>query len=198
MIQHGIQCQPVVSFLLRHIESHAVGAGIQIHLMQILMHIDIRHDAAAEGIVFQVIDHPIDLIHHPLFILMFHPHLIPVGLTDGAVFIRPFVPDMAVQIMHIVRLLLPDPQHLIRSALKRRPAQRHNRKLLRKVIPVHHPEFLDRISFRPVRPMRPDLLSLRTRSVLQNILTHPNKNMIRCAHLPSFPFPICPTYHRAN
>ena len=53
--------------------------------MQILMDINICHDAPAEGIVFQVIQNSIHLIHHPLLILMLHSQLITVGLTDRAV-----------------------------------------------------------------------------------------------------------------
>ena len=166
--------------------------------MKILMHIEIRHDPTAVRVRFQIVDHPVHLVHHAFPILMLHLHLISVGFPDGAVRIRPAVPDMAVQIMDIVGFFLPDPKHFVGTALDSRPPERQCRKFLRQVIPVHHPELLDRISFRPVRPMGPDLLSFRTRSVLQNILTHLNKNMIRCAHLPSFPFPICPTYHRAN
>ena len=95
LIQNGIQGQPVLSLFLSHIKGHAVGTGIQIHLMQVLMHVNIGHDAAAEGIVLQIVDHTIHLIHHALFILMFHTHLVTVGLTDGTIRIRPFIPDMA-------------------------------------------------------------------------------------------------------
>ena len=85
--------------------------------MKILMHIQIGHDPSAEWIILQVIQHPIHLVHHALFVLMLHPHLIPIGLSDRTVFIRPFIPDMAVKVMDVVGLLLPYPQHLVGRAL---------------------------------------------------------------------------------
>ena len=60
------------------------------------MHIDIGHDPAAEGIVLQIVDHAVHLIHHAFLILMLHLHLIAVCLTDRAVFICPLIPDVAV------------------------------------------------------------------------------------------------------
>ena len=96
---------------------NGVGTRIKRHLTKILMDVNICHDPAAERIVFQVIDHTIHLIHHAFLILMLHTQLIAVGLADGTVFIRPLIPDVAVKIVNIVGLLLPDPQHLIRCAL---------------------------------------------------------------------------------
>ena len=79
--------------MLRHIKGHAVCTRIQIHLMQILMHINIGQDPAAERIIFQIINHPVHLIHHSLTILMFLCQLIAVRFSDGTVFICPFIPD---------------------------------------------------------------------------------------------------------
>ena len=155
------------------------------------MHINIRHNTAAEGIVLQIIDHPVHLIHHPLFVLMLHTHLITVSLANRTTLVCPFIPDMAVQIIHIVGFALPYPQHFVSRALKSRPAQCHDRKLPRQIIPVYYPEFLYRISRNPVSPVRSHLLPLRARPVFQNIPAHMNKNMICCTHLPdSFSFPL--------
>ena len=44
-----------------------------------------------------------------LFILMLHAQLIAVSLTNGAVLIRPGIPDVAVEIVNIVGFFLPDP-----------------------------------------------------------------------------------------
>ena len=57
----------------------------------------------------QIIDHPMGVMHHSLLILMLYTQLIAVCLTDGAVFIRPLIPDMAVKVVDIVGLLLPNP-----------------------------------------------------------------------------------------
>ena len=64
--------------------------------MQIRMHIDIRHDAPAERIVFQIVDHTVNLIHHAFLILVLHAELVTVCFSDGAVRIRPLIPDRAV------------------------------------------------------------------------------------------------------
>ena len=85
-----------MSYLLRHIKGHAVGTGIQVHFMQILMHINIRQDSSRKRIVFQIVNHAVHLIKQALFIQMLYTKLIAVSLADTAVFIRPFVPDMAV------------------------------------------------------------------------------------------------------
>ena len=147
--------------------------------MQILMHIEIGHDPTAERIVFQIVDHPIGLIHHPLLILMFYAHLIAVGLSDGSVLVRPGIPDMTVKVMNIVGFFLPDPKHFIRRTLKRRPPKRQDRKLLRQIIPVHHAKLFDRISRCAILPVRSDPLPLGAGPILQYILTHANKYLIR-------------------
>ena len=40
--------------------------------MKILVHVNICHNAAAERIMFQIINHAVNLIHHAFFILMFY------------------------------------------------------------------------------------------------------------------------------
>ena len=62
--------------------------------MQILMHIDIRHNAPAERIAFQVEQDTIHLIHPPFFIFMLYAESDIRSFPDGTVFIRPAVPDI--------------------------------------------------------------------------------------------------------
>ena len=92
-----------------HVEGHGVGAGVQGHLVEVLKIVEIGEDAAAGGIVLQVVQHTIHLIHLTLRVLVLHAQLIAVGLADGPVLIGPAVPDVAPQIVDIVGLLLPDP-----------------------------------------------------------------------------------------
>ena len=80
------------------------------------MDISIGNDSAAEGVVLQVIQHPVHLIHHAFFILTLHTDLIAVGLSNGTGLICPLIPDMAVQIMDIGGFPLIDPQNLIHTA----------------------------------------------------------------------------------
>ncbi len=44
LVQHRIQRKPFLPFFLGYIEGHAISAGIQVHLAQILMHIEVRHN----------------------------------------------------------------------------------------------------------------------------------------------------------
>ena len=112
------------------IEGHGVGAGIQRHLVEILKVVDIGEDAAAGGVVLQIVQHPVHLIHLPLGVLVLHRQLIAVGLADGAVLVRPAVPDVAPQVVDVVGLLLPDPQQLVDAGLEIGAAHGEDGKLL--------------------------------------------------------------------
>ena len=146
--------------------------------MQILMHIDIGKDSAAERIVFQIIDDTVHLIHHAFLVLMLLCKLITVRLTDRTVLIRPLIPDSTLQIMDIVGFSLSDPEHLLRTGLDRSLTKRDRREFLRQIITVDHTKLLDRVSTRSVLPVRADLLALGARSVLQYIIAHINKNLV--------------------
>ena len=91
---------------------------------------DIRHDAARGRIVLEIIEHPVDLIEISLGIVVLDAQLIAVRLADGTILVSPAVPDMGSQLMHIIRLLLPDPQQLVDAALEEHLAQRHDREFL--------------------------------------------------------------------
>ena len=98
------------------------------------------------------------------------------------------------QLGDLIGLLLPDPQKLIQCALYRSLPKRQNRELLLNVISRHHAKGLDRVGRCSVRPMRPDLLPLRRRPVLQNVIAHPDKIVINQCHNRkppmAFPFPV--------
>ena len=130
LIENTVQSQHIAVLFFCHIKRHAISAGIQIHLMEILMYIEIGHNPAAVRIVFQVINHPVHLIHHSFLILMLYTHLVTIGFADGTAFVRPAVPDVAFQFMDVIGFLLPDPQKLIHTALNGRPPESKGRKLL--------------------------------------------------------------------
>ena len=146
------------------------------------MHIHVRHYAPAERIVLQVVDHTVCLVHHTFFILMLYAHLIAVSLAYRSGFISPGIPDMAVEIMNIIRLLLPYPEHFLRSRLKCSLPYGNDRKFLRKVIAVHNPKPLYGICGSPVFPVRADFFAFRTGAVFQNIPAHILKHIICHAH----------------
>ena len=109
LIEHSIQRKLLMSFFFRNIKCHTVRTRVQVHLMKILMYINIRHDPSAVRIILQIIDHTVYLIEHSLLVLMFYGHLVSIGFSNRSIFICPAVPDMTVQIMNVVRFLLPYP-----------------------------------------------------------------------------------------
>ena len=124
LVQNGVER------MAGDVEGHGVGAGVQRHLVQVLEVVDIGQDAAAGGVVLQVVQHPVHLVHLPLGILVLHRQLIAVGLADGAVLVRPAVPDVAPQVVDVVGLLLPDPQQLVDAGFEVGPADGEDGELL--------------------------------------------------------------------
>ena len=151
--------------------------------MQILMHVNIGHDPAAVRIILQIVDYTVHLIHLAFFVLMLHAELIAVSLSDRAVLICPCVPDVRIQVMHIVGLFLPDPQKFIKRTFQCRSSKRQCRKFFSQIVTVDHAEFLDRVR-RLIRvlPDRTHLFSFCAHSVIQNISAHSLKYFICIAH----------------
>ena len=147
------------------------------------MYVDIGHDPSAVGIILQVKKDSVHLIHHTFSVLVLHLHLIAVCLANGACFIRPAVPDVAVKIVDIVGFLLPDPEDLIHSAFQRRLPQRQRRKFFPQIIAVHHAEPLDGIGRGSVLPHRAYLLALGAGAVVNNVFAHVDKSNICRAHV---------------
>ena len=92
--------------------------------------VDIRQNTAAGGVVLQVVQHPIHLIHLALRVLVLHGELVAIRLADGATFVRPAVPDVTPQVVDVVGLLLPDPQQLVDARLEERAADGEDGELL--------------------------------------------------------------------
>src|SRR5699024_4341281 len=110
-------------------------------------------------------------------------HYIPVTGSDGSVLICPCIPDMGVKIMDIVGFSLIDPEDLVHTGFQSGLSQRQRRKFFSQVITVHYPESLNGVGCLPgILPVRPDLLSLGIRTVLQNIPAHINKKLVCQTH----------------
>ena len=90
LVQNGVEG------VAGHVEGHGVGAGVQVHLVQILKIIEVRENAPGGGVVLQIIQHPVHLVKLPLGIGVLLPQLIAVGLADGTGAICPGVPDVTV------------------------------------------------------------------------------------------------------
>ena len=109
LVENHVERRLVVLRTLCDVIGHAVGARIQVHLGQIAKHIGVRHNAAAVRRVLKVVQHAVHLIEVTLGIMALLANLIPVGLADGTGLVGPLIPDMAVEVMHVIGLLLIDP-----------------------------------------------------------------------------------------
>ena len=119
-----------VEFLARDIESHAVGAGIEIHFTQVCVDVYVCQYAAAERVVLEVIENSVNLVEVALGIVVLDSELIAVCLADAAVLVSPSVPDVPLEVVDVVRFFLPYPEQLVRCALDKGLSERHRRELL--------------------------------------------------------------------
>ena len=99
--------------------------------MQVGKSIDIGEYPAARGVVFEVVQHPVDLVELALAVLMLYAELIAVGLAYAAVFVCPLVPYVRIEVVDIVALLLPYPQNLVYARTESRAPYGENGELLR-------------------------------------------------------------------
>ena len=111
-----------------------------------------------------------------------HADLIAVGLADGAVLIRPAVPDVAPQVVDVVGLLLPDPQQLVDAGLEVRPADGEDGELRLQVVAVDDAEFLHRVGGGAVGPVGTHLLVGVPHAVLQNVPAVLFEYLVSVAH----------------
>ena len=132
--------------------------------------------------MLQIPQNLVHLVHVPLRVVVLHPQLVTVGLADGAVLIRPGVPHVAVQVMDIVGLLLPDPEELVHRRLEVLSADSDDGKLLFQVIAVNHPKELDGVGGRPVLPLGAHRAVGVPHALGQNIFTVLNEYLIGVTH----------------
>ena len=164
------------------IECHGIGAGIKSHLTEIRKIINVGHDSAGGGIVFQVPDDFVNLIHISLRIMVFDTKLITVCFADRTRLVCPGIPDAGTKIMHIIALCLPDPEKLIDGGFPKGPADGENREFFCKIVPVDNPEAFDGVSRRAVFPTRTDRQICIPYTVIENITTILNKYLVSSAH----------------
>ena len=178
----------LVSFSMCHVVRHAVGAGVQVHLREVGKGVHVGHDAARERRVRKVVEHAVHLVEVALGIVTLLGDLVAVRLADGTGLIGPLVPDMALEVVDVVRLLLIDPEDLVHSGLKCRAAKRECRKLLTQVVARRHAEVLDGVGGRSVLPMGTDLLTFCGGAVVEDVAAHLHKLDVGLAHAKAPPY----------
>ena len=167
---------------LRNVIGHAVRARIQVHFGQVAKHVRVGHDAAAVRRMLKVVQHAVHLVEIALGIMALLANLIPIGLADGAGLVGPLVPNMAVEVMNVIGLLLIDPQDLVHRRLKRRAAQGKRGELLAQVVACRNAKVFNGIGRGAILPHRTDLLPLGGGAMVQNIAAHGYKLLISLAH----------------
>jgi len=182
LVENHVERRFVILRALRHVICHAVGARIQVHLGQVAEHIGVRHDATAIRRMLKVVQHAVHLVKVALGIMALLANLVSVSLTDGAGLVSPLVPNMAVEVMDVIGLLLIDPQDLVHGRLKRRAAQRERGELLAQVVARRNAKVFNGIGRGAVLPHRTDLLALGGGAMVQDIAAHGYKLLISLAH----------------
>lgn len=170
------------------VERHGIGAGSQPHFAEVGVIVGVGHDTAAVRVVLQVVQHLVHLIEISLGIVVLHAELIAVRLADGAVSVRPGVPDMGRKVSHTVGFLLVYPEYLINGGAIVNPAKRHYRELLLEVIAIHDAEFLYRVRGSTILPVRADVAVLIGNTVFYDAPAVLYKQFISVTHI--YPFTI--------
>ena len=182
LVENHVERRLVVLRTLRDVIGHTVGARIQVHLGQIAKHIRVGHDAAAVRRMLEVVQHAVHLVKVALGIMALLANLVPIGFADGTGLVGPLVPNMAVEVMHVIGLLLIDPQDLVHRRLERRTTQRKRGELLAQVVACRNAKVFNGIGRGAVLPNRSDLLALGGGAMVQDIAAHGYKLLISFAH----------------
>lgn len=124
------------------------------------------------GVWGEIVQDTVHLVEVALLVVRLLRDLIPVRLADRTRFIGPLIPDMGIEVVDVVGLLLVDPQDLVHRGLESGAAQRQRRELLAQVVAVGDTEVLDGVGRGAVLPNRADLLPLRGRTVIENVSAH--------------------------
>ena len=176
LVEYGVER------VARDVEGHRVRAGVERHLVQILKVVEAGEYAAGGAVVLEVVQHAVDLVEFALGILVLHAELIAVGLADGAVLVRPGVPDAAAQLMDVVGLLLPDPQQLVHRAFPEGAAYGEYGELLGEIVTVDYAKALDRVGALAVLPARADVQLRVPEAVVEDITAVLYEQLVRAAH----------------
>ena len=176
LVEHGVE------HVSGDVEGHRPGAGVEAHVVEVVVVVEAGEDAPGGGVVLQIVEHPVHLVHLPLGVLVLDPQLVAVGLADGAVPVGPGVPDVGVEVADVVGLPLPDPQQLVHRVPKGHFSEGLDGKLLPEVVAVDNPEALDGVGGGPVGPPGPDRQVRVPGPVGQNLLAVGKEDFVGIAH----------------
>ena len=174
--------EDAVEVLARDVEGHRVSAGVEIHLVQIGVGVDVGHNAAGCGVVLEIVENAVDLVELALAVLVLDTELIAVRLTDRAVLACPGIPDVGIKLGDLIRLLLPDPEDLVDAVLDARLTEGHYRELLTEIIAVGDAEFLYGVRGSAVVPTGTNVEIGIIKAVFKNIAAIFNINSVCVAH----------------
>ena len=78
--------------------------------MKVVEVIEIRHDPTARRIVLQIIEDTIHLVEFAFGIDVLDAKLVAIGFADAAVLVCPSIPDVGMEVMDVIGLLLVNPK----------------------------------------------------------------------------------------
>ena len=178
--------QNAVEFVSRDVERHRVRARVEVHFVQVLEVVDVGEYAPRLRIVFKVVKHSVHLVEFAFGIYALFAELIAVRLADRARFVRPTVPDMRIEVVHVVALFLPNPKNLVDCGFESGAAKGDNRKLFCEVVSVDDTELLYCVRRRSVKPLGAHFEVFVADSVVEYVAASFDKYLICEAH--SFTF----------
>ena len=118
------------------------------------------------------------MVEFALGIYALFAELIAVRLADRAGFVRPTVPYMRVEVVHVVALFLPNPKNLVDCGFESGAAKGDDRKLFREVVSVDDTELLYGVRRRSVKPFGAHFEVFVADSVVEYIAAGFDKNLI--------------------
>ena len=182
LVENGVKSELIATFFLSDIEGHTPGARVEIHFVEVGVVVDAGEDATAEGIVFEIPDDAIDLIHFAFLVLMLDAELVAIGFANAAVRIGPFVPDMGAKIVDVVGLFLPNPENLVGGELDGGAAQGESGELLLEIVAGANTELFDGVGRAAVLPFWAHFFAPGVRAILENVAAHLYELLISFTH----------------
>ena len=176
----------VLTWLLSNVIDCVECARVEVHLGEVGKGVQIGHNTTAERILFEILEYAIHLVIIAVSIVRNLSNLITVSFANGARLISPRIPDVRVEVVNVVGLLLVNPQNLVHGALESGTAKRQRRKLLTQIVAIADAKLLDCVCGSTVFPGRANFLALGGGAVFNNVGAHINKNAICFAHIQSF------------
>ena len=134
-------------------------------------------------IFFQLCKYFISRIIFQIMMSISFTDLISICFTNRSFSICPRIPNMRIQIIYIITLLLPNPKKFISSCFNTSRTHSNSRKFLLKIITIYNSKFLNSICrFISICPSCSYTFTSSINTIIDNIKTSVFKNSICLRH----------------